>query len=64
MVKVNGIFEDVAGMTISAYLEQANYDLKRIVVEKNEDIVPKADYDIVTLSDDDIIEVISFVGGG
>ncbi|MCR5836202.1 MAG: sulfur carrier protein ThiS [Lachnospiraceae bacterium] len=64
MVKINGTFEDVAGMTILAYLENANYDLKRVVVEKNEEIVPKAEYENVVLCDDDTIEVISFVGGG
>ena len=64
MVKVNGINEDAAGMTIVQYLEKANYNAKRIVVERNEQIVPKAEYDRVVLQDGDIIEVITFMGGG
>ena len=64
MVKVNGDNLDVAGKTLSEYLSTTNYDPKRIAVERNKDIVPKAEYDKVVLMDGDSIEVVSFVGGG
>lgn len=64
MVKVNGELLDIAGKTVSEYLGTSNYDTKRIVVEINENIVPKAQYEKTVLYDGDIVEVVSFVGGG
>lgn len=64
MVKINGTEFDIAGKTISEYLETTNYDLKRIAVEKNGEIVPKAKYSETVFSDGDSVEVVSFVGGG
>lgn len=64
MVKVNGTELDIAGKTVAQYLATTNYDLKRIAVECNGDIVPKAQYGETVLRDGDSIEVVSFVGGG
>jgi sulfur carrier protein len=64
MVKVNGESKDVAGKTIAEYLATTNYDMKRIAVERNGDIVPKAQYGETVLCDGDNIEIVSFVGGG
>ena len=52
------------GMTIGAYLEQMQYDRVRIAIERNGDIVPKAEYDTVVLQDGDVLEIVRFVGGG
>ncbi len=64
MVKINGVELDVAGKTVADYLATTNYDCKRIAVEKNGDIVPKAKYAETLLADGDSVEVVSFVGGG
>ena len=64
MVKINGEELKVAGKSISEYLATTNYDPKRIAVERNGDIVPKAQYDKTMLCDGDVVEVVSFVGGG
>ena len=64
MVKVNGEPKDIAGKTIAEYLATTDYDMKRIAVERNGDIVPKAQYGETVLKDGDSIEVVSFVGGG
>lgn len=64
MVKINGNGEAAAGMTVDQYLETANYDSKRIVVERNEEIVPKEQYSQTVLQDGDVVEIISFMGGG
>ena len=63
-VKING--EDVAavGMTIAEYLASAQYDLRRIAVERNCEIVPKAKYTEIVLEAGDVVEVVNFVGGG
>lgn len=64
MVKINGEELNIAGKSISEYLATTNYDPKRIAVERNGDIVPKAQYDKTMLCDGDVVEVVSFVGGG
>ncbi len=64
MVKINGTAIDAAGQTLAQYLAATSYDPKRIAVERNNDIVPKAQYDTTVLCDGDVIEVVSFVGGG
>lgn len=64
MVKINGIAIDADGQTLAQYLSTTNYDPKRIAVERNNDIVSKSQYDVTVLYDGDIVEVVSFVGGG
>lgn len=64
MVKINGEEFDVAGKTIIEYLETTSYDLKRIAIERNGEIVPKAMYELTILMAGDSVEVVSFVGGG
>ena len=64
MVKVNGTELNIAGKTVAEYLAETNYDPKRIAVERNGDIVPKAQSETAVLVDGDSVEVVSFVGGG
>lgn len=64
MVKVNGTELDIAGKTLTEYLATTNYDMKRIAVERNGDIVPKGAYAETVLKDGDSMEIVSFVGGG
>ncbi len=64
MVKVNGTWLDLAGKTLAEYLASTDYDRRLIAVERNEEIVLKAEYESTVLKDGDEIEVVSFVGGG
>lgn len=64
MVKINGESFDIAGKTVADYLLTTNYDIKRIAIERNGEIVPKAQYAKTILQDEDSLEVVSFVGGG
>lgn len=64
MVKINGELLDTAGKTLAEYLQTTEFDPKRIAVERNGDIVPKTKYDKITLMDGDLVEIVSFVGGG
>ena len=57
MVTINGENIDAAGKTITEYLSCADYDIKRIVVERNGCIVPKAQYGETVLLDGDSVEV-------
>lgn len=64
MVTINGNSVDAVGMTITEYLEKAEYDSRVVVVERNEEIVPKNEYDNTKLSEGDVIEIVTFMGGG
>lgn len=64
MVKVNGEVMNIAGKTVSEYLASTSYDSKRIAVERNGEIVFKSQYDSIVLKDGDVLEIVSFVGGG
>lgn len=64
MVRINGENLDVVGKSVAEYLNSAGYDLIRVAVELNGDIVPKAQYSDTVFKDGDSVEVVSFVGGG
>lgn len=64
MVRINGEMKDIAGKTISEYLLTTNYNPKRIAVERNGKIIFKSEYESTIFADGDIVEVVSFVGGG
>ena len=64
MVTINGKQTPAEGKTLADYLTEAGYDLKRIAVELNGDIVPKATFAQVILKAGDVVEIVSFVGGG
>ncbi len=64
-MKVNG--KTVAleqKQTLAAFLTANKYDCKTIAVERNGAIVPRAEYGSVTLADEDVLEIVRFVGGG
>ena len=64
MVRING--EDVSadGKILKDYLLENGYTLTTIAVERNGEILPKAQYETAVLNPDDVIEIVSFVGGG
>lgn len=65
MITVNGKqIQLVSEMSVADYLEQNNYQIKRIAVELNEEILPKYSYSDTMLKDGDRLEVVTFVGGG
>lgn len=64
MVRINGEILDVVGKSVAEYLNSAGYDLMRVAVELNGDIVPKAQYADTVFKVGDSVEVVSFVGGG
>lgn len=64
MIKINGKLIEAAGMSIAEYLTKENFDARKIAVEINEEIVPKNKFAEVILQDGDVVEIISFMGGG
>ena len=64
MVQINGEAVNAAGKTIGAYLNEAGIDPQRVAVEYNGKILSKDAYDTTQMSDDDVVEIVNFVGGG
>jgi thiazole synthase len=64
-VRVNGEQRLVpAGVSIAAMLCELGIDPKRVAVERNLEIVPRAMLGEVTVADGDAFEIVHFVGGG
>lgn len=64
MIKINGEELNVSEIPLKQYLEENGYNLRRIAVECNEKIVPKSQLENFILHSGDVVEVVSFVGGG
>ena len=64
-MQVNGVEKNIDnGVTLMQYLSNEGYIIARIVVEINEEIISKSNYENVILNKNDLIEIINFVGGG
>ncbi len=64
-MKING--KEIAlatGTSVLTYLQQQHYQLDRIAVEYNGEILTRAQYATVILQPEDHLEIVSFVGGG
>lgn len=65
MVRINGKdAPDVVSLSVLEYLKQSSYQLQHVVVELNEEILPKEAYGKTILNDGDVLEILSFMGGG
>jgi sulfur carrier protein len=63
---INGNLRQLASenVTISALVVTLNLTGKRLAIEKNGEIVPRSQFDMVTLHDGDKLEIVGAVGGG
>ena len=50
--------------SLIAFLELEAYNVDRVAVERNGEIVPRSRYAHETLSNGDCLEVVTFIGGG
>lgn len=64
MIKINGVSLELSPTTLEEYLSTTAYDSKRIAVEINGRIIPKSQYATTFLQREDVVEIVSFVGGG
>jgi sulfur carrier protein len=55
---------DSENVTISALVVTLNLTGKRLAIEQNGEIVPRSQFDSVTLRDGDKLEIVGAVGGG
>ena len=63
-IKINGEEKEIAGKNLLEYLKEAGFEPERVVVERNLDIIPKDELGNTIIQDEDVIEVLRFVGGG
>lgn len=62
---VNGAPHDApAGCTIAGLLEQLEIRVKHVAVERNRELVPRAEHAETRLAEGDELEVVTLVGGG
>jgi sulfur carrier protein len=64
-LKINGETKDnIRAATLKELLAELGIISGRVAVEVNAAIVKRADYDTFQLKDDDVLEIVNFVGGG
>ena len=56
--------EAPAGATVLALLESLGIAPKQVAVEVNGQVLPRAEFSRRTLTEDDRVEIVQFVGGG
>jgi thiamine biosynthesis protein ThiS len=63
-VTINGELRDIVPQTMLQLLESLGIDARKVAVELNADILPRAEYLTKTVAAGDRIEIVHFVGGG
>ena len=64
-VTVNGSATRVAsGASVADLLQRLGVASPRVAVERNKDIVPRAEYAATRLAEGDVLEIVELVGGG
>jgi sulfur carrier protein len=64
-VTVNGASREVpSGMTVRELVAHLGFDSGPVAVEKNLEVVPRAEHAGAVLSEGDVVEIVHFVGGG
>lgn len=64
-MKVNGLYKKIEkGQTLHDFLVAEKYDINRVAVERNGEIIPKESYKDIILQEEDKLEIVQFVGGG
>jgi sulfur carrier protein len=65
IVTINGERREVPdGLTVAALLELIGMPRDRVAIERNLDILPRADWRETRLQPNDTFEIVHFVGGG
>jgi sulfur carrier protein len=63
-ISVNGSARDLPEGTTVAGLVQALGLGGPVAVERNRDVVPRAEHPTTVLTEGDVVEIVHFVGGG
>ncbi len=64
-IRLNGEVRAIAeGLSVAQLVELLGLGARRVAVELNRDIVPRASFAATRLRPGDVVEVVQFVGGG
>lgn len=64
-MRVNGKESELkSSITLAEFLAEHNCRAELVAVERNGQIVPRAEFGAAVLKDGDELEIVSFVGGG
>ncbi len=64
-IKVNGEMREVSdGMTVRGLIEHLGLGAGPVAVERNLEVVPRAEHATTRLAHGDALEIVHFVGGG
>jgi sulfur carrier protein len=64
-VRVNGdALELREGLTVALLVQELGLDRGPVAVERNGEVVPRAEHAATMLHEGDVIEIVHFVGGG
>lgn len=63
-ITTNGEAAAIDPLSVQDYLISLGIDPRRVAVELNRDILPKAQYQGTLLQEGDCLEIVHFVGGG
>jgi sulfur carrier protein len=64
-VTINGERREIPdGLTVTAMLEHLDMAGKRVAIERNLDILPRASWQETQVQPNDSFEIVHFVGGG
>ena len=62
---VNGAVREVPeGLTVQGLVAHLGLDGGPVAVERNLEVVPRAEHPKTSLRDGDVVEIVHFVGGG
>jgi sulfur carrier protein len=61
---LNGEERQTSSSTIAELLTEIDAPIRGIAIEKNSEIIPKSSHAESMLKEGDVVEIISFIGGG
>ena len=65
IVRVNGEQTEIPdGLTVRGLVEHLGLTDGPVAVERNLDVVPRAEHAITLVTEGDVLEIVHFVGGG
>lgn len=62
---VNGAAKELPeALTVAGLIAHLGLDANLVAVERNREVVPRAEHSTAQVEDGDVIEIVHFVGGG
>ena len=64
-IRLNGKNKSIdQGYTLNELINNLNIPIKKVAIEFNKEIIDKKNINKIKLKNDDIIEIVHFIGGG